>query len=94
MLLFSVHIFLNVNFSKTPPPEPQGGLQTLFNCDHKMLLFKFKIFKIYSSYRGMADNCRFEGETVRHFNAGKLAVFEMRAPNCRKDDIQVNIISK
>ena len=46
------------------------------------------------SYRGMADNCRFEGETVRHFNAGKLAVFEMRAPNCRKDEIQVNIISK
>ena len=42
----------------------------------------------------MADNCRFEGETVRHFNAGKLAVFEMRAPNCRKDEIQVNIISK
>ena len=46
------------------------------------------------SYRGMADNCRFEGETVRHFYAGKLAVFEMRAPNCRKDDIQVNIISE
>lgn len=46
------------------------------------------------SYRGMADKCRFEGETVRHFNAGKLAVFELRAPNNRRDDIQVNIISK
>ena len=45
------------------------------------------------SYRGMADNCRFEGETVRHFNAGKLAVFELRAPNNRKDDVHVNIIS-
>ena len=42
----------------------------------------------------MADKCRFEGETVRHFNAGKLAVFELRAPNHRKDEIQVNIISK
>ena len=45
------------------------------------------------SYRGMADNCRFEGETVRHFNAGKLAVFELKAPNNRKDDVHVNIIS-
>ena len=42
----------------------------------------------------MADKCRFEGETVRHFNAGKLAVFELRAEKSRKDDIQVNIISK
>jgi hypothetical protein len=46
------------------------------------------------SYRGMADKCRFEGETVRHFNAGKLAVFELKAPNHRRDEIQVNIISK
>ena len=45
------------------------------------------------SYRGMADNCRFEGETVRHFNAGKLAVFELKAPNSRRDDVHVNIIS-
>ena len=30
------------------------------------------------SYRGTAEKCKFEGETVRHFNAGKLAIFELR----------------
>ena len=30
---------------------------------------------------------------MRHFNAGKLAVFELKAPNNRKDDVHVNIIS-
>ena len=42
----------------------------------------------------MADKCRFEGETVRHFNAGKLAVFELRAEKVNKTDVGVNIISK
>ena len=46
------------------------------------------------SYRGTADKCKFEGETVRHFNAGKLAIFELRAPGHKREDIQVNIISK
>ena len=31
---------------------------------------------------------------MKHFNAGKLAVFELKAPGHKKDDIQVNIISK
>ena len=30
------------------------------------------------SYRGTAEKCKCEGETVRHFNAGKLAIFELR----------------
>ena len=42
----------------------------------------------------MAAKCRFEGETVRHFNAGKLAVFELRAEKVNKTDVGVNIISK
>ena len=43
----------------------------------------------------MADKCRFEGETVRHFNAGKLAVFELvLAEKVNKTDVGVNIISK
>ena len=46
------------------------------------------------SYRGTADKCKFEGETVRHFNAGKLAIFELRAQGHKREDIQVNIISK
>ena len=47
-----------------------------------------------SSYRGTAEKCKFEGETVRHFNAGKLATFELRAPGHAAKDVQVNIISK
>ena len=46
------------------------------------------------SYRGTAEKCKFEGDTVRHFNAGKLATFELRAPGYTAKDIQVNIISK
>ena len=42
----------------------------------------------------MADKCRFEGETVRHFNAGKPATFELFAPGAKKGDVDVNIISK
>lgn len=49
-----------------------------------------------NSYRGTAEQCKFLGETVRHFNAGKLATFELKAPakSTKKEDIQVNIISK
>lgn len=47
-----------------------------------------------NSYRGTADKCKFLGETVRHFNAGKLATFELKAPGHKKEDIEVNIISK
>ena len=47
-----------------------------------------------SSYRGTADKCRFEGDAVRHFNAGKLATFELRAPGHKKEDVEVNIISE
>ena len=46
-----------------------------------------------SSYRGTADKCKFEGDTVRHFNAGKLATFEVKAPGYKKEDVEVNIIS-
>ena len=46
------------------------------------------------SYRGTADKCKFEGETVRHFNAGKLAVFELKAPGHKREDVEVSIISK
>jgi len=45
------------------------------------------------SYRGTADKCKFEGETVRHFNAGKLAVFELKAPGHKREDVEVSIIS-
>ena len=76
------------------------------------------------SYRGTAERCKFEGETVRyknpprrcvvkisstftiemfssqyaflqvrHFNAGKLAVFELKAPGHKREDINVSIIS-
>jgi hypothetical protein len=34
------------------------------------------------------------GETVRHFNAGKPATFELFAPGAKKPDIAVNIISE
>jgi hypothetical protein len=47
-----------------------------------------------SSYKGTADKCKFVGETVRHFNAGKPATFELFAPGAKKADIAVNIISK
>ena len=47
-----------------------------------------------SSYKGTADKCKFVGETVRHFNAGKPATFEMFAPGAKKTDVEVNIISK
>ena len=47
-----------------------------------------------SSYRGTAEKCKFEGDTMRHFNAGKLATFELRAPGYTAKDVQVNIISK
>ena len=47
-----------------------------------------------NSYRGTAEKCKFEGETVRHFNAGKLATFELRAPGHTAKDITVNIISE
>ena len=49
-----------------------------------------------NSYRGTAEQCKFLGETVRHFNAGKLATFELKAPakTTKKEDVQVNIISK
>ena len=46
------------------------------------------------SYRGTAEKCKFEGETVRHFNAGKLAVFELKAPGHKREDVEVSIISK
>ncbi|XP_059081072.1 uncharacterized protein LOC131878933 [Tigriopus californicus] len=46
-----------------------------------------------NSYRGTAEKCKFLGETVRHFNAGKLATFELKAPGHKKEDIEVNIIS-
>ena len=46
------------------------------------------------SYRGTADKCKFEGETVRHFNAGKLAVFELKAPGHKREDVEVSIISR
>ena len=45
------------------------------------------------SYRGTAEKCKFEGETVRHFNAGKLAVFELKAPGHKREDVEVSIIS-
>ena len=45
------------------------------------------------SYRGTAERCKFEGETVRHFNAGKLAVFELKAPGHKREDVAVSIIS-
>ena len=47
-----------------------------------------------SSYKGTADKCKFVGDTVRHFNAGKLATFELFAPGAKKGDGDVNIISK
>ena len=47
-----------------------------------------------TSYKGTADKCKFVGETVRHFNAGKLASFELFAPGAKKGDVDVNIISK
>ena len=47
-----------------------------------------------TSYKGTAEKCKFVGETVRHFNAGKLATFEMFAPGTKKAEIAVNIISK
>jgi hypothetical protein len=47
-----------------------------------------------TSYKGTAEKCKFVGETVRHFNAGKPATFEMFAPGAKKPDINVNIISK
>ena len=46
------------------------------------------------SYKGTAEKCKFVGETVRHFNAGKPATFEMFAPGAKKGDVEVNIISK
>ena len=45
------------------------------------------------SYRGTAEKCKFEGETVRHFNAGKLAIFELKAPGHKREEIEVSIIS-
>ena len=47
-----------------------------------------------SSYKGTAEKCKFVGETVRHFNAGKPATFELFAPGHKKGDVDVNIISK
>ena len=47
-----------------------------------------------TSYKGTAEKCKFVGETVRHFKAGKVATFEMFAPGAKKSDITVNIISK
>ena len=47
-----------------------------------------------TSYKGTADKCKFVGETVRHFNAGKPATFELFAPGAKKGDVDVNIISK
>lgn len=47
-----------------------------------------------TSYKGTAEKCKFVGETVRHFNAGKLATFEMFAPGTKKAEVAVNIISK
>ena len=47
-----------------------------------------------TSYKGTADKCKFVGETVRHFNAGKPATFELFAPGAKKTDVDVNIISK
>ena len=47
-----------------------------------------------SSYKGTAEKCKFVGETVRHFNAGKPATFELFAPGSKKGDVDVNIISK
>jgi len=47
-----------------------------------------------TSYKGTAEKCKFVGETVRHFNAGKLATFEMFAPGTKKAEVDVNIISK
>ena len=47
-----------------------------------------------SSYKGTATKCKFVGETVRHFNAGKPATFELFAPGSKKGDVDVNIISK
>ena len=44
--------------------------------------------------QGTADKCKFVGETVRHFNAGKVASFELFAPGTKKTDVNVNIISK
>ena len=46
------------------------------------------------SYKGTADKCKFVGDTVRHFNAGKPATFEMFAPGAKKTDVEVNIISE
>ena len=46
------------------------------------------------SYKGTAEKCKFVGETVRHFNAGKPATFELFAPGAKKGDVDVNIISK
>merc|ERR1712098_401988 len=46
-----------------------------------------------TSYKGTAEKCKFVGETVRHFNAGKPATFEMFAPGAKKGDVEVNIIS-
>merc|ERR1719397_2179062 len=45
------------------------------------------------SYKGTAEKCKFVGETVRHFNAGKPATFELFAPGHKKGDVDVNIIS-
>ena len=46
------------------------------------------------SYKGTAEKCKFVGDTVRHFNAGKVGTFELFAPGTRKGDVAVNIISK
>ena len=47
-----------------------------------------------TSYKGTAEKCKFVGETVRHFNAGKPATFELFAPGAKKGDVDVNIISE
>ena len=63
----------------------------VFDVDRRFL---FSDVSSTSTFETAVFPVRSEGETVRHFNAGKLAIFELRAPGHKREDIQVNIISK
>ena len=73
-----------------PPPPPMPGVTAAAAAAAALGSTSPKL----SSYRGTAEQCQFEGETVRHYNAGKLAKFELKAPGHKREDIEINIISK
>jgi len=79
--------------SESKSVKSTGDLRKSSKAGSKEVAKKGSTSPKLPSYRGMADKCRFEGETVRHFNAGKLAVFELKAEKVNKTDVGVNIIS-